>query len=98
MFESLEDCARRETVEETGLIVPKFSFLTVTNDIFESTRKHYLTVFMVGYLSSGRAKVQEADKIDKWNWFSWDLLPKPLFLPIQQLVNRGVNPIMQSLR
>lgn len=52
--ESLEDCAAREVVEETGLVVePSFlRFLTCTNDIMADEGKHYVTVFM-GCVTNG---------------------------------------------
>lgn len=48
--ESFEDCAVREVLEETGIILkPKnVRFLTATNDFVDEDRKHYVTIFM-GY-------------------------------------------------
>lgn len=46
MGESLLDCAERETLEETGLKVKGMKIVAVTNDIFESEGKHYITIFV----------------------------------------------------
>jgi 8-oxo-dGTP diphosphatase len=51
--ESLEDCAAREVLEETGLTVEGVEFLTATNDVMPVSEtsttgkgKHYVTIFM----------------------------------------------------
>jgi ADP-ribose pyrophosphatase YjhB (NUDIX family) len=44
--ESWEECARREILEETGLVVRDVRFLTATNDVFAAEGKHYVTIFM----------------------------------------------------
>ena len=44
--EGIFDCARRETLEETGLEVKDLKFVTITNDIFEAENKHYITIFV----------------------------------------------------
>jgi 8-oxo-dGTP diphosphatase len=44
--ESLEECAARETLEETGLVVSGMRFLTATNDIFSEKNKHYVTIYV----------------------------------------------------
>ena len=90
--ESWEDCARRETVEEIGLNIDNISFGFVTNDIFEKEGKHYITIFMLADISSGVLKTMEPDKCERWEWFDWDDLPRPLFIPIQNLYNSGFNP------
>lgn len=82
--ESWEECGRRETEEETGLVPGKLEFLTATNDIFP--KKHYVTIFLVGEAPMGEPRVREPDKCAAWEWFDWDDLP-PLFLPFEKLRN-----------
>jgi len=43
---------------------------------------------------SGEAKVMEPEKCEKWNWFEWNNLPEPLFLPIQNLLKKGYIPFV----
>ena len=60
--ESIEDCAKREVLEETGLIVDSIEKFTFTNDIFEKEGKHYVTLFVVASSASGEPQVTEPDK------------------------------------
>jgi 8-oxo-dGTP diphosphatase len=95
--ESLEDCARRETLEEAGIRIKNIRFGTVTNDIFDEgtltgTSKHYITLIMLADWDSGEPRVMEPDKAERWEWFAWDELPEPLFLPLENLVKQGFNP------
>jgi 8-oxo-dGTP diphosphatase len=90
--ESFEECARREVAEETGLQVTDLTFITCTNDVFESEQKHYITVYMKAAWQAGEPQVTEPDKMVKWQWFDWDNLPSPLFLPMQHFVATGFRP------
>ncbi|WP_045454470.1 nucleotide triphosphate diphosphatase NUDT15 [Vibrio campbellii] len=84
--ESIEDCAKREVLEETGLIVDSIEKFTFTNDIFEKEGKHYVTLFVVASSASGEPQVTEPDKCKQWKWCRLDDLPKPLFLPLINLL------------
>lgn len=83
--ESWEECATREVSEETGLLIENLRFVTVTNDIFEVERKHYVTIYVRSDWKGGIPKVLEPDKMIKWKWFSLRELPEPLFLPMTHL-------------
>ncbi|NRB70207.1 MAG: NUDIX domain-containing protein [Vibrio sp.] len=89
--ESIEECAKRETLEETGLSVDSFTKLGFTNDIFEKEGKHYVTLFVVASCSSGEPEVMEPDKCKQWQWFELDQLPEPLFLPLTNLMKESVD-------
>lgn len=90
--ESYEDCARRETAEETGITIKNIRFITATNDIFLQEQKHYITIYMLAEYDSGEVKVMEPDRQTDWQWFSWDNLPQPLFIPMQNLIKSGFDP------
>ena len=92
--EEIEDCARRETLEETGVKVKNVRLGPFTNDVFKETEKHYVTLFVLADYESGEVQVREPDKMEEWKWFSWgrENLPQPLFLPIQNLLKRGYSP------
>ena len=89
--ESLENCVMREVLEETSLSVKNIKFGALTNDIFE-TGKHFITIFMVCDWKRGTAREQEPEKMGKWQWFEWNNLPKPPFLPIVNLLKQKFNP------
>lgn len=91
MGESIEECARRETLEETGLVVEGFKKLSFTNDIFEKEGKHYVTLFVIATYSSGEPQVTEPNKCKQWKWFELDQLPEPLFLPLVNLLKDPVS-------
>ena len=85
--ESIEACAARETLEETGLVVDSFENLSFTNDIFKAEDKHYVTLFLRAQYTGGEPKVTEPDKCKQWRWFELDNLPTPLFSPMTNLLN-----------
>jgi len=88
LYESLEDCAKREVKEEANIEIDVKRFLTITNDMFNSEGKHYVTIFMVSDYKSGEVKITEPEKCTEWSWFDWNNLPQPLFLPIQNLIKQ----------
>jgi 8-oxo-dGTP diphosphatase len=94
--ETWEACARREVMEETNLQIKNLRFGTATNDIFEKEKKHYVTLIMLSDYESGDLKVLEPDKCESWEWFSWDNLPQPFFIPIQHLIKEGYNPFLPA--
>lgn len=90
--ESWEDCAERETYEETDLKIKNLRFGAVTNDIFEKDDRHYITIIIVADYINDEAKIMEPHKCEEWEWFEWDKLPKLLFVPIQNLLKQNFNP------
>lgn len=87
--EEIEDCVKREVEEETGLGVKDIRFAGLTNDLFKSEGKHYITIFMTCNYESGEAQIKEPEKCTDMNWFKWNDLPRPLFLPIENLLKQG---------
>jgi 8-oxo-dGTP diphosphatase len=89
--EEIDACVTREVLEETGLKISNIKFGSITNDIFDSG-KHFITVFMVCDWESGDPATTERDKMGEWKWYEWDKMPKPLFLPIVNLLKQNFNP------
>ncbi len=94
--EGWEDCVRREVAEETGLLIENISFAGLTNDIFSKENKHYITIFMLCDWKAGEAQIKEPDKCTEISWYTWENLPRPLFLPIQNLLKQGYHPTVQK--
>ena len=87
MGESIEQCARREVLEETGLELTSIKKYGFTNDIFEEERKHHVTLYVTALCPEGEPEVREPDQCRQWKWFEINNLPRPLFLPLINLLN-----------
>ncbi|KAL8372153.1 hypothetical protein RB595_001785 [Gaeumannomyces hyphopodioides] len=102
--ESIEACAERETLEETGLHVKGVKIAGVTNSVFTDTQLHYVTLFVQCEPRDPSKEllpqVTEPDKCEGWTWKSWadikkmaddDVETERLFLPIINLVREHPN-------
>ena len=90
--ESVEQCAAREVLEETGLQLQDIKAGPYSSDLFASEQKHYVTLFVIASSSEGEAEVLEPTKCSRWHWFRWSELPAPLFQPLQTLARTGFIP------
>lgn len=90
--ESIQRCAQREVLEETGIVVLRVRNAAFTNDFFEKERLHYVTLFVVAEEWSGTPAVMEPSKCKEWAWFDWEKLPSPLFVPLENLKKQGFVP------
>jgi 8-oxo-dGTP diphosphatase len=92
--EQIEACAKREVHEETGAIISIVRQGPFTNDIFHEEGGHYVTLFVIANYVSGDIEAREPEKCERWEWFTWNDLPRPLFLPIQNLLKIGFDPFL----
>ncbi len=90
--ESIEDCARREVMEEMGITIKNIKKACFTNDIFSKEGKHYVTLFVVADYDSGEPRIMEPNKCTEFGWFEWDNLPRPLFIPLENLLKENFDP------
>ena len=84
--------AIRETREELGIEIGEARPVAFTNDIFADEDKHYVTLFVQAKLKAGEPRIMEPDKIADIGWFAWDEMPRPLFLPIENLLKQRYRP------
>ncbi|MBU2103459.1 NUDIX domain-containing protein [Patescibacteria group bacterium] len=80
-LESIEECARREVREETGMEIKNIRFLRLMN-ITKYAPKHYIDIAMVSDWASREPQVLEPNKLESWEWRDIDDLPEPLFAPL----------------
>eukprot|EP00980_Cylindrotheca_fusiformis_P022848 scaffold9846_cov122-Cylindrotheca_fusiformis.AAC.1 len=104
MYETWEDCAKREVHEETGLALVGVKFGHVTNDPMPSESKHYVTIFMLATWSDGqtRPKTMEPNKCEGWASYSWEELEDlqaqgKLFGPLDRLVQEKPKNVVDFL-
>ena len=91
--ETIEACARREVMEETGLKIEHLKLGPYTNDLFTENAKHYVTLYVVARYAGGEPQTREPEKCEGWDWFDWPYLPRPRFLSLKNLLALPFNPI-----
>lgn len=91
--ETIEACARREVMEETGLSIESVKLGPYTNDLFTGESKHYVTLFVVARHAGGMLQNREPDKCEGWEWFHWPSLPFPRFLSLENLCDLDFDPV-----
>lgn len=85
--ESFEECAARETYEESAIKIKNIRFLTSVNNVFKDENHHSVTIFMAADWASGEPETTEPDKIINVGWYDLANHPEPLFLPMIELKN-----------
>jgi 8-oxo-dGTP diphosphatase len=90
--ETVENCARREVKEETGLDLGLVGQGPYTSDVMATEGKHYVTCFVEAAALPGEARILEPTKCERWDWFQWSAMPEELFQPLRTLVRSGYVP------
>ncbi len=86
--EELEECARREVEEETGIKANRFELISLTNDIVPDN--HFVTIGFLCRDFEGEPAVKEPDEITEWKWFPLGALPEPLFPPSRKMIKNYI--------
>ncbi|GAA2522239.1 nucleotide triphosphate diphosphatase NUDT15 [Winogradskya humida] len=94
--ESFERAAEREVREETSITIKNVRIGAVTNDFFEESGRHYVTVWAVADYLSGTATTLEPEKYVNPTWVSASEVPGPLFEPWERLLK--VTSVEEILR
>ncbi|KAG0255250.1 Nudix hydrolase 15, mitochondrial [Actinomortierella ambigua] len=94
--ETFEECAIRETLEETGLNLNPATARVVStvNNLMLDEGKHYVVIFVAAECidDNQEAKVMEPHKCEQWAWITLDELKddngpyRPLFSPLRDLM------------
>ncbi|KAF9872448.1 NUDIX domain-containing protein [Colletotrichum karsti] len=102
--EGIFECAVRETEEETELKVRATKIIGVTNDVFEESGKHYVTLFVRCEMldEAAEPKNLEPEKCSGWYFKTWQEVRDiksgdggmKLFLPLAHLVEE--NPDIEN--
>lgn len=90
-FEAVEDCAIRETKEETNLNVKKLQFLTYTEDFFKDINEHFITLIFISKEFSGELSNKEEKSFEDWKWFDMNKLPENLSTPMKGFLKQNIN-------
>lgn len=73
-------------IEETGVNIGNVRLKGITSDLFEVSEKHYVTIWMEGRYLAGEPVISAGREASDVGWSSWDALPKPLFLLLQNFM------------
>lgn len=92
--ETIDECARREVLEETGMQVRSVRYTRFTGNLFPERSRYYVTLFVEAGPDdfSGTPENREPEKSEGWQWFAWHALPAPLFPPLQALIAEKFVP------
>lgn len=105
LYETWEDCATREVLEECNLQLATPVLGHITNDPMPKEGKHYVTIFMMAACSSDsvqEAQNMEPHKCEGWKSYSWKELEElqgqsKLFGPLNQLIKERPQKVLQFL-
>ncbi len=86
--EKVENCAKRELLEETGLKTLSLHVGPWVENIIEPKKTHYITIFVFIDSFVGKPALLEPNKCEGWKWFNWKNLPQPLYPSIPSAINK----------
>jgi 8-oxo-dGTP diphosphatase len=93
-----QQAARREVLEETGLVLGELVFVGVTSNVF-SEHKHSISLyFEAPCLRAESLQIREGDKCTSWEWKRWPEVSRDLYLPLRLLKNTDYQPFLGARR
>jgi 8-oxo-dGTP diphosphatase len=78
--ESMIECAKRETREETNIEIDNVRFLRLLN--LQDGGRHYADIAFIADWKNGEPKLMEPEKCEGWDWYDINHLPQPLWITI----------------
>lgn len=85
--ESPEETAKREVMEETGLVIHDLRVIGATNDYFEESKKHYMTIWLDAKCDTGEPLIKSPLEIGEAKWMAWGDIPGPYFLTFNNFIH-----------
>jgi len=96
--ESPLQAARREVVEETGLLLRDLSFVATTSNVFSAYKHSISLYFEAECVNADSLIVAEPQKCSDWEWKCWNEVSENLFLPLCLLKQTEYRPFLQQDR
>ena len=96
--ESPHQAARREVVEETGLLLRDLSFVATTSNVFSAYKHSISLYFEAECVDADSLIVTERQKCSDWEWKGWAEVTENLFLPLCLLKQTEYRPFQHRDR
>lgn len=92
--ERLDECALRETLEETGIRAGKLKPISIADDIVHDA--HFVSIGFLCREFEGEPEAREPEEITEWRWFPVGELPSPIFPPSRKIIDNYLNKEIYS--
>lgn len=94
--EELEGCAKREAMEEVGLLIEEVKLWAVNNNIMTEPPRHYVNLDFLATKWSGIESNLEPEKCEQLGWFDLNNLPEKLLEPTRNFFKNNPPCLCQS--